>query len=295
MSSSGRGWSAPVVAILGSLVAMAGWVVYESIPRPVAAIAPKAEPGPVKVRLLSPESKSVADDAGQSDRPDGTAVETDAAPKPPVADAGRWEEEVARYEAADRESPPGGGGVVFVGSSNIRMWDTLAEDFPGVAVVNRGVGGCTLAELARFAPRLIDVHRPDVIVVSAGTNDLNDGAAPEDVLAAFRALLETCHRDHPQATVVMLGALPAKSRWEQRDRQLRTNDLLRAATAAASAGGSKVEFIDLGGAFLGADGLPDPAAFLDDDLHPSREGNARRAAELRPVIERCLRRAAPAA
>jgi lysophospholipase L1-like esterase len=40
----------------------------------------------------------------------------------------RWEKEIAALEAADREKPPQPGGVVFVGSSSIRLWKTLAEE-----------------------------------------------------------------------------------------------------------------------------------------------------------------------
>ncbi len=47
----------------------------------------------------------------------------------------------------DRESPPAPGGVLFVGSSSIRMWDTLARDFPGVPVVRRGFGGSAMADV----------------------------------------------------------------------------------------------------------------------------------------------------
>jgi hypothetical protein len=41
--------------------------------------------------------------------------------------------------------PPPRHGVLFIGSSSIRAWSTLPEDFPSVPVINRGFGGSTMA------------------------------------------------------------------------------------------------------------------------------------------------------
>src|SRR4051812_289905 len=57
-----------------------------------------------------------------------------------------WEKEVAAYETADRQSPPPKGGVLFIGSSTIKLWKSLASDFPDHAVINRGFGGTELVD-----------------------------------------------------------------------------------------------------------------------------------------------------
>ena len=59
----------------------------------------------------------------------------------PVAKSARWEKEIAAFETADRANPPAKGGIVFVGSSSIRKWTSLAADFPAYPVLNRGFGG----------------------------------------------------------------------------------------------------------------------------------------------------------
>src|SRR5262249_13139267 len=60
-----------------------------------------------------------------------------AAPAPAAARNGfaRWEKEIAAFEASDRTNPPPKGGIVFVGSSTIRRWTRLADDFPGHKVI----------------------------------------------------------------------------------------------------------------------------------------------------------------
>jgi lysophospholipase L1-like esterase len=170
------------------------------------------------------------------------------------------------------------------------MWETLAADFPGLEVVNRGVGGCKLTEIAGFAPRLLAAAKPGAVVISAGSNDVHGGANAEALLAAWRDVIATIRRDHPTVPILVMGILPAKSRWEERETQTTANGLIHDAIAAAGGviDGGPVEYLDVWGDFLGPDGTPDPEAFLDDDLHPSPLGNARRAARMRPVLDRLM-------
>jgi lysophospholipase L1-like esterase/phosphoserine phosphatase len=216
-----------------------------------------------------------------------------AAPASPPAAAAegppptKWEEELAAFEERDREAPPPPGGVVLLGSSNIRMWNTLADDFPGMTIVNRGVGGCRLDELAEFAPRLLDAARPRVIVVSAGTNDIASGATTDAIRGAFERLVAAIRRGHPDATIVFLAISPTVKRWEQVDRQAEANAAIRRVIDAEARDGDLV-YLDANAAFLGADGTPAPECFLDDLQHPSTIGNARRAEIMRPLLEQLL-------
>lgn len=210
-----------------------------------------------------------------------TAVAPPAEGPPPV----QWEEEIAAFEARDRESPPQEGGICLLGSSNIRMWTTLAEDFPGLNVANRGVGGCRLGELAEFGPRLVAAAKPRVIVVSAGTNDIAAGRSAEQMRDDFLRLAASLRQDLPDTTVAFLAIAPSIRRWDHLERQTAANEAIRAAVVA---GGHGLAYIDANAAFLGPDGRPTAECFLDDHQHPSTIGNARRAAIMRPVLERLL-------
>src|SRR6185312_14197633 len=55
--------------------------------------------------------------------------------------SGQWEKDIAAFEARDKTNPPPANGILFIGSSTIRFWTTLATDFPGQPVINRGFGG----------------------------------------------------------------------------------------------------------------------------------------------------------
>src|SRR4051812_4470237 len=70
------------------------------------------------------------------------------APAKPDEDPKRWEKEVAAYEALDRDKQPPPGGVLFVGSSSIRLWklDDSFKDLP-VPALNRGIGGSHISDI----------------------------------------------------------------------------------------------------------------------------------------------------
>src|SRR5208337_3077981 len=59
----------------------------------------------------------------------------------------RWLERTRNLGLVD--PPP----VAFYGSSSIRLWETLQEDFPGIGVVNLGFGGSSLAARLRGRQR----------------------------------------------------------------------------------------------------------------------------------------------
>jgi len=210
-----------------------------------------------------------------------------AAVPPPV----RWEKEIAAFEKADQEQPPAPGGVVFLGSSNIRLWNTLDGDFPGLNAINRGVGGANLAELAVFADRLVPAAKPRAVVVSAGGNDIAGGATPEAVRDAFALLVKNLRAELPDVKIAFLAMLPSEKRWEQLDRQREANEAVRdfiAARVAAEGDAAGMIYIDANAAVLGPDGRPAVECFLDDKLHPSTIGNARRAAIIRPLLNDLL-------
>src|SRR5437867_2700351 len=109
--------------------------------------------------------------------PFAPGLQAEAPPNPST----KWEKEIAAFEQADREHPPEKGGIVFVGSSSIRKWTTLAADFPRHRVLNRGFGGSELADSVYFADRIVLPYEPRLVVLYAGGNDINAGKTPEQV------------------------------------------------------------------------------------------------------------------
>ncbi|MGA9849072.1 MAG: GDSL-type esterase/lipase family protein [Roseiarcus sp.] len=77
------------------------------------------------------------------------------------------------YADANRRLPPRGQKlrVVLIGDSRIARWPTSALD-DRVEVINRGIGGETLAQMAHRYERDAIALKPDVIFIQSGGNDL---------------------------------------------------------------------------------------------------------------------------
>lgn len=178
-----------------------------------------------------------------------------------------WETDMQRFEAADAQSPPPRGGVLFIGSSSIRFWDTLAQDFPGVPVINRGFGGSELRDSTWYADRIIVPYAPRQILIYAGDNDLNAGRTPQQLRADFIAFVERVRRDLPKAKIAYISNKPSPSRAQLLPVQREANTLI-----AAEAQRLGVDYIDIFTPMLDGSGQPDESLFIEDRLHMNRAG-----------------------
>jgi len=198
----------------------------------------------------------------------------------------RWERDIQAFEAADKKSPPPQGAVLFVGSSSIRRWKSLAQDFPEYKTINRGFGGSELADSVYYADRIVIPYKPRLVVLFAGTNDIAAGKSPQTVFADFKAFVAKVRPALPETRIAYLSISPAPSRWSQADKQKEANRLIREYIDAEnkSSGKKQLDFIDLWDQFLGPDGKPREDLFLPDRLHNNAAGYKIRAAAVRPHL-----------
>ncbi len=105
-------------------------------------------------------------------------------PKSPC-NAERWAETIAKFAAADEIKPPPQGGILFVGSSSIRMWK-LPKYFPELPITNRGFGGSEICDSVHYFIALVAKHKPRVVVLYAGDNDVAGGNSAAQVLSHFQ-------------------------------------------------------------------------------------------------------------
>src|SRR5690606_31826094 len=204
----------------------------------------------------------------------------DSAPLDPVSSP-QWAADMARFAAEDAARPPPAHPVVFTGSSSVRMWATLAEDFPGLPVLNRGFGGSQLRDATWYADEVAVRYAPRRIVLYAGDNDIDAGRSPEQVRDDFRTFVARVRRDLPDVPIAWLAIKPSLARIDQLPAQQRANALVKAEAARMR----DVDFIDVATPMLDADGRPRAELFLEDGLHMNRMGYER----WRGVIGQCLR------
>ena len=184
-------------------------------------------------------------------------------------DSSRWESAVTRFEQQDTQQAPPQHAILFVGSSSIRMWD-LPKYFPDRRVINRGFGGSQMADVVNFAQRIVIKHRPRVVVVYSGDNDVAAGKSAEEVHDDFLALVEKVRTALPETKIVCIAIKPSIARWQLRETMRAANGLISDTCAEEDL----LEFVDVWPAMLDAQGLPRRDLFLDDGLHMNHEGYA---------------------
>jgi len=186
-----------------------------------------------------------------------------------LAAKARWHNELAAFARADQERFPPPGGVVFVGSSTVRMWKSLTQDFRQVpGIVNRGFGGSTMADCSLFARDLVVRYKPRQVLVYAGDNDLAEGRTPLQVLESFARFANAVRAELPSTRISFISVKPSPSREHLMPQIRETNNVISAYLNLLP----DSEYIDVFTPMLGADGRPRPELFRSDKLHLTDEG-----------------------
>lgn len=118
---------------------------------------------------------------------------------------------LARYRDANSKlAPPAKGEdrVVFMGDSITDGWK-LNQYFPGQPYVNRGISGQKTPQmLVRFRPDVI-AHKPKVVVILAGTNDISAYPGPyvlENTESNLASMVDLAHANG--INVVLASVMP---------------------------------------------------------------------------------------
>jgi lysophospholipase L1-like esterase len=189
----------------------------------------------------------------------------------PGTPASPWDSTFATFAADDAAHPHPAGGVLFVGSSSIRLWNDLEDQFRDLPVViKRGFGGSQLSDCVKNLSRLVLRYRPRTVLVYAGDNDLAAGTAPVEVLRRFTAFVDGVHRELPETRIVYISIKPSPSRVHLLPQVREANALIRDYADAEG----KVDYIDVFTPMLDAAGRPRRELFRADALHLNAEGYA---------------------
>ena len=178
------------------------------------------------------------------------------------------EEEVRAYESLDLQNPPPKSAVVAVGSSSIRIWQTMAEDFSPVPILNRGFGGSQMSDLLYFESRLVFKYQPKIALVYEGDNDLESGKTPERILSEFEEIEKHSHQQDPKMKLVFLSIKPSPARLHLIEKMRRTNQLVEYFCKTKQ----NVYFLNVFDAMLTKEGTPRPELFQKDGLHMNAVG-----------------------
>jgi lysophospholipase L1-like esterase len=173
---------------------------------------------------------------------------------------------VERYQNQEWEK----GGIVFTGSSSIKLWKTLEQDFPKAKIINTGFGGSQTHHLFYHLDKLVLNFEPKKIFIYEGDNDINAGKPVRQILEEFFEIMEKVSAVLPEAQFYFISAKPSPSRWDKKGQYELFNEQLK----KFAMNHPNANYIDIWTPMLDKDGNPKANLFIEDNLHMNAKGYA---------------------
>lgn len=180
----------------------------------------------------------------------------------------RFKEDIDAYKTQDIENPPTEDIILFVGSSSIRIWDSLKEDFEGYNVLNRGFGGSHFSDALFYFEDIVAPYPLKKIIVYEGDNDLASNKIPETVFNDFLQFYEMTTKVFPDIEMAFISAKPSPKRWDLQMSYNAFNGMVKTFCEKSE----KLTYIDVVNPMLNERGLPNPELYRSDSLHMTAKG-----------------------
>ncbi|MDN4616349.1 GDSL-type esterase/lipase family protein [Leifsonia sp. F6_8S_P_1B] len=173
--------------------------------------------------------------------------------------------------------PPAPGSIVMLGDS-ITDQGEWQELLPDLAVVNRGVGGETSAQVRDRLAR--SIHGPTAVSLLVGTNDLTAGTPHWQIAANVAAILDEIERRAPGTPVLLNGIMPRSAKFAREIHEV--NALYKQVAGQRPT----VEVIDTWPALRDGENIRSDLSF--DNLHLNGKGYEQWLTVLRPALDRAI-------
>lgn len=194
-----------------------------------------------------------------------------------------WKD-IQQFKQQDKQDPPPQKAILFIGSSSIRMWKDVKEDFPKHKVFNRGFGGSTLPDLIRYADDIIFPYRPKQIVMYCGDNDAasSDRISADSILNRFIRLFKLIRTELPRTEITYISIKPSPSR----ERLFPVMEKANWEIENFLQDKKRADFVDIWHLMLDDFGQPRKELFGSDMLHMNDKGYAIWQKAVRPYLVR---------
>jgi hypothetical protein len=194
-----------------------------------------------------------------------------------------FDNEIRAFKHQDSLNFPKPDGILFIGSSSIRLWDDLEQRFPKAPIIKRGVGGSELSQLVKYyTPYILFPYHPRKIFIYAGENDIAARETVDSVLTNFKALWSMIRHNLPNAKIYYLSIKPSPSRIKYLAEVTKANELIRNYLEDKP----NSHYIDLATViYKKGTAMPDSSLFRKDYLHLNSQGYDRWQKQLKPYVK----------
>ena len=190
--------------------------------------------------------------------------------------------EIEHFKALNKIDAPENA-LLFLGSSSIRLWETLSQDMAPYPVIQRGYGGANLRDAIFYTEALLGDYQPAMIIGFIANDIKGDPAdeSPAKVKRLFKFFLKQIRKQHPETPFLWVEITPTKSRWAQWKDIQKVNQKIKAYCNKRP----NLYFVETADAFLTQEGLPRTDLFVADQLHLNPQGYALWSSIIRKQIE----------
>ncbi len=192
----------------------------------------------------------------------------------------KYDDDIDLFEEYDKWLFPSPKSVLFTGSSSVRLWRSLKTDFPELSCINRGFGGSCTADVIYYFNRIIKPYNPSKIVLFTGSNDLNKGMEPEQVVADYKKFIELVQKELPRSHLIILSIKISINTKKLQQTIEKTNILLKKLVARYPG----IDFVDVIPLMTDKTGAPLPELFCGDSTHMNEKGYKRLTEFLKPYM-----------
>ncbi len=181
-----------------------------------------------------------------------------------------YEKKIKQFELEDRDKFPASDVNLFVGSSSIRRWASLAKDMYPKPTLLRGFGGSDMKSLLHLYDKLILPYQFSKLFVYEGDNDLNGRRGnPGKVLDLFITIEERAHKQCPNAQINFISIKCSPTREKFWHKFVAANQLFQEYCSTKS----YLNYIDITSSMFDDNGNANAELFnTHDGIHPSKEG-----------------------
>tara|TARA_B100000925_G_scaffold110403_1_gene81473 strand:+ start:954 stop:1664 length:711 start_codon:yes stop_codon:yes gene_type:complete len=168
--------------------------------------------------------------------------------------------------------------LLFIGSSSIRRWVSLAEDMAPYSSINRGYGGAHYYDLIHYIDRLIENKEQATAIIIFVGNDITGGKGlnnrhnditPKEVKKLVKVITNKIHNNlSNDLPIFIIETTPTPKRWHVWDKIVQANDLIKDYMERQP----NHYFISTRNQFINNYGRPIGKYFVKDSLHLSKAG-----------------------
>ena len=157
--------------------------------------------------------------------------------------------------------------TLFIGSSSIRMWNSLKDDFPELNIIHRGFGGSNSADVLKYMNEIVLPYNAENIVYYEGDNDIPAKIPPDTIIYNMEQFIIRVRETRPDTKIYLISPKPAIVRMQSWN----TYKLLHSKMAGLAESYTDVFFIDVSEEMF-HDSRLNEDLFIEDGLHMNDKG-----------------------